>query len=142
MTKDKRVSVEDFVNIQNLMGEYQFLVDSGDDEGWTSLFVEDGFFAGLMPEPIVGREALKMITQSAAQYKGKLRHMTSNFHMRYGETSDEAFAKFYSFVTTWVKGEGPKMFQMAVCEAHLLRVDGDWMVKSNTMQGLNEDLQF
>ena len=140
MVTGKRVSVEDFVNIQNLMGQYQFLVDEGDEEAWTALFVEDGFFAGLMPDAIVGREALKMIPQSAAQFQGKLRHLSGNFNMRYGATTDEAFAKFYSFVTTWIKGDGPKMFQMAICEAHLLRVDGEWMVKSNTMRGLNEDL--
>lgn len=139
MASGKRASVEDFISILNLMGEYQFLVDEGDEEGWSSLFVEDGFFEGL-PVPFSGHEALKMIPRSTNAYAGKMRHLSGNYNIRYGDTTDEAFARFYSLVTTWVKGEGPKFFQMAICKAHLLRVDGEWKLKSNTINMLNEDL--
>lgn len=142
MTQGRRVSVEDFISIVHLLGEYQFLVDEGDEDGWTSLFVEDGFFAGLLPDPLVGREAMKAIPQSVGGYKGKMRHLSGNYNIRYGETTDEAIARFYSLVSTWIRGEDPRMFEMAVCEAHLLRIGDEWMLKSNTMRGLNEGLQL
>jgi hypothetical protein len=133
----KPVSAEDFINIFNLLGVYQSLVDEGDEEGWTGLFTEDGLFTGLW-EPFRGREGLKTITDGTRAYNGKMRHLTGSLSIQYGATKDEAFARYYSLVTTWVKSEGPQFFMMAVCNVHLLRLNGEWKIKSNTIQNLNE----
>jgi hypothetical protein len=132
------VSAEDYLSILNLMGTYQWLVDDGDEDGWANLFVEDGFFAGLGPEPIRGREALKMIPRMAKSYGGNMRHHTGSFSMVYGDTKDVVNMRYYSLVTTWMPNEEPKLFQLALCKTHLVRVGGVWKLKSNTMQGLRQ----
>lgn len=134
----KLVSTEDYISILNLMGTYQWLVDAGDEQGWADLFTEDGFFAGL-PVTFRGREELKVIPREVAKYGGdKMRHLTGNYSMQYGETTGEAHVRFYSLVTTWLKDEGGKFFNLALCNAHLVRINGEWKIKSNSIKNLGE----
>lgn len=136
------VSVEDYVAITNLMGLYQHLVDEGDEEGWTELFTEDGQFFGL-PEEIApaeslrGREGLKQIPRFSKQvFDGKFRHHIGSFTASYGSNNDEAFARYYMLATSWLASQGPKMEMFAVVKTHLVRINGEWKIKSNTMTPL------
>jgi len=132
--KNKQVSVEDFVTIQNLMGKYQWLVDGGDSEGWASLFTEDGLFANGVLEPRKGRAELKKVPAMVLEtYGDKMRHLMGSFYVEYGDTTDEAYARYYNLVTTWMKDEGAKIFCMALSTVHLLRIKGEWKIKSNNV---------
>ena len=129
------ISTDDFVAISNLMGHYQFLVDAGDEEGWASLFTEDGAFFGLPGmDPVEGREALKQIPKLAAQMGGKGRHLTGSFSVRYGDSRDEAFAQYYVLFLNWE--DESKLTLFADVRTHLVRVGDGWKIKSNTMKAL------
>jgi hypothetical protein len=133
----KKISVEDHIAISNLMGKYQWLVDGGDSDGWADLFTPDGALIGANPEPSRGREELKMVPKFVVDNFGdKMRHMTGSFYIEYGATTDEAYARFYNLVTTWVKSEGPKLFTMALSTAHVVRINGEWKIKSNNVKNL------
>ena len=45
------ISTDDYVAIQDLLGNYCWLVDEGDESGWTALWTEDGTFIGFGPQP-------------------------------------------------------------------------------------------
>lgn len=138
----KLVSTDDYISIANLMGAYQHLVDEGDEEGWVDLFTEDGRFHGL-PEAVapadslIGREGLKQIPRFSKQiFNGKYRHHMGSLTVAYGEHQDEAFARYYILATSWLPEQGPKMEMFALVETHLVKVDGEWKIKSNTMTPL------
>jgi hypothetical protein len=134
-----KISVEDWVEISNLIGKYQWLVDEG-DESWADLFTEDGAFTGAR-DGYHGRDALQRAAAlTLASFEGKMRHSPGAVWIEYGETTDEAFARYYSLVTTWFEDPGPEFFNMALCRVHLLRIDGTWKIKSNTMKGLAKAL--
>jgi hypothetical protein len=130
------ISVEDWVEIANLIGKYQWLVDAGDPK-WAELFTEDGAFLSQAGEGYRGREQLRAGAASTQTYfAGAMRHSPSAIHIGYGESRDEATARYYSLVTTWFAQPGPDFFNMALCTASLVRVGGDWKFKTNTMNGL------
>jgi hypothetical protein len=124
------ISTDDFVAIQDLMGHYCWLVDEGDEAGWTALWTEDGTFVGFGPQPLVGREQLAAIPRhSLSTGQGLLRHKLANLHARYGDSKDTVHARLYNHVTDWSKGGAPVV--LAVCEVILVR-DGDtWKIKRN-----------
>jgi hypothetical protein len=132
------ISVEDHVAIQNLIGEYQWLVDDGDSEGWAALWTADGAFVGGATEPFVGHEALKGVPAWVkASWNGQLRHTTGSMFIRYGADQDEAIAKYYSLVTTWHE-EPPALFVCALSEMTLVRVDGRWKIRRNAVTNLGK----
>ena len=55
----KKVNVEDRMEVYEVCARYCWYVDEGDSEAWADLWTEDGVFAGVTPEPLRGREALK-----------------------------------------------------------------------------------
>jgi ketosteroid isomerase-like protein len=130
------ISVEDFIAIQNLIGDYQWCVDGGDAEGWADLFLEDGAFLGGVTEPVVGRAALRTIpTWVLETWGGNLRHTTGSLHMRYGETTDAVIARYYSLVTNWNE-DPPQLFTMSLSEMRLVRRPSGWRIQSNTVRNL------
>lgn len=132
------VTAGDYSAILNLMGTYQHLVDDGDEEGWADLFTEDGAF--IVPEDIgppdgfTGREGLKGIPRlNIAQFGGKFRHNLCSLGARYGETRDEVFARYYMIGTLSASGEGTKVALQVDVKTHLVRIGGQWKIKSNRM---------
>lgn len=138
----KQISTDDYVAIANLMGKYQHLVDEGDEEGWTDLFTENCAFYGLpeavaSPESLRTREGLKQIPRFAKQFfNGKYRHHLGSFTVDYGINEDEAFARYYILATSWLPEQAPKMEMFALVKTHLVRIDSEWKIKSNTMTPL------
>ena len=132
-----KISVEDWVDISNLFGKYQWLVDAGDAEGWSDLFTEDGFFEGLGPG-FHGREELKQIPRLGLVFGGGGRHMPSSIWMEYGASPDEVFLHCYNQFSVWSPDEPTQFLQLALSKIHLLRIAGEWKLKSNTIKGLRD----
>jgi len=128
----ERISTDDYVSIVNFMGNYCWLVDEGDADGWAALWTEDGAFVGGGLN-LVGHEQLKSIPRSSEQ-SGQLRHAMANLHCRYGETRDIVHMRLYNHVTNWSQGGAPVV--MAVCEAVILRDGDSWKVKRNDVRML------
>jgi ketosteroid isomerase-like protein len=137
----KLVSSEDFIVLSNLMGAYQHIVDSGDEDAYADLFTEDGAFLGLPeevgpPDSFRGREGLKKIPRfSQAVYAGKYRHNMCSFSAEYGDTKDVALARYYVVTTASAAGQPPTIAQFIV-NTHLVRSKDGWKIKSNRMTPL------
>lgn len=124
------VSTEDYVAISDHLGRYCWAVDEGDEEGWIGLWTEDGVFTRVAPEPIVGREALRMIVRmNQATGQGKQRHMVANLVCDYRGDRDTVGASYYNFVTNWA--EGGRLAVMALSRVELIRSAGGWLIRRN-----------
>ena len=122
------VATDDYVSISDFLGRYCWRVDEGDAEGWAALWSEDGVFAGVMPEPVVGREALKEIPRNAyAGSGGKLRHHVGSLNCDYeGDDRNVVTARYYNLVTNWVNGGG--FTCLAASTVRLLRNCDSWLI--------------
>jgi len=131
------VSAEDFAQIHNLMGRYQYLVDSGDEEGWADLFTEDGAFQGLGPEAdeqFRGREGLKgVVRMNMANSGGRMRHNMCSFSAEYGDGTDEAHARYYMVGAVTPPGQPSQIAMQVDVHTHLVRIGGEWKIKTNHM---------
>jgi hypothetical protein len=135
------VSAEDFSQIHNLMGRYQYLVDAGDEDGWVELFTEDGAFQGLgaeADEQFRGREGLKgIVRMNLANSGGRMRHNMCSFSAEYGNSTDEAVARYYMIGTVTPPGQPPQIAIQVDVRTHLVRISGAWKIKTNHMTQLD-----
>ena len=122
------VSTDDFVSISDFLGRYCWRVDQGDVEGWAALWAEDGVFAGVTPEPVVGREALKgIVRMSFAGSGGTIRHLVGSLNCDYeGAGKDVAIARYYNLVTNWAQGGA--FTCLAASTVRLLRHGDSWLI--------------
>ncbi len=133
-------SSDDYAAIANMIGAYQHLVDSGDEDGYADLFTEDGAFIGMPeevgpPDSFRGREGLKRIPRlTMAAYGGKFRHHVGSLTVSYGETQDAAVARYYVLAATWL--QGPKIEQVVLVTTQLVRTADGWKIKTNTMRSI------
>jgi hypothetical protein len=133
------VTPEDYSAILNLMGTYQHLVDDGDEEGWADLFTDDGAFLGLSgdhapADGFTGREGLKRVPRlNIAQSGGRFRHNLCSLGARYGETRDEAIARYYMLGTISTPGQATTVLMEVDVSTHLVRIEGQWKIRSNRM---------
>jgi hypothetical protein len=128
------VSTDDYVAISDHLARYCWRVDEGDEEGWIALWTEDGVFTGIVPEPIVGREALRQVVRmSQASGSRKGRHMVANLACDYQGGRDTVLASYYNFVTNWA--QGGRMTVMALSKVLLERSGADetggWLIRRN-----------
>lgn len=134
------VSPEDFARISNLMGRYQYLVDAGDEDGWAQLYTEDGAFQGLGPEAdeqFRGREGLKgVVRMNIANGGGRFRHNICSLSAEYGETSDEAHARYYMIGAITPPGQPTQVAIQVDVHTHLVRIAGEWKIRTNRMTQL------
>ncbi|MDG2004487.1 MAG: nuclear transport factor 2 family protein [Novosphingobium sp.] len=138
---NKQISAEDYIAIANMLGEYQHLVDAGDEVGWSSLFTEDGEFRGLPeefgpPEMFRGKDGLKLIAKYTGSHGGMFRHHMGSFTVGYGDNEDEAYARYYILALNWSKQGAEKLDMFTPVTAHLVRTAEGWKVKSITMAPL------
>jgi hypothetical protein len=135
------VSPEDFAALSNLMGRYQYLVDAGDEEGWVELFTEDGAFQGLGPEAdeqFRGREGLKgVVRMNVGNGGGRMRHNMTSFSAEYGDSTDEAHARYYMVGIVTPPGQPAQIAVQVDVHTHFVCVDGEWKIKTNRMTQLS-----
>jgi bifunctional aromatase (cyclase/dehydratase) len=125
------LGLRDVVEIQQLIGKYQWLVDDGEAEEWADLYTEDGVFTGGSAGSVRGREHLQRVPRGVKmRWNGALRHQCGSLHIERGTSDDEAIARYYNFVTTWADGV-PKMFTFALSELRLVRQGEAWKIKEH-----------
>jgi hypothetical protein len=126
----KKVSVEDRLEVNDLLARYCWHVDEGDCDAWADLWTEDGVFAGVTPEPIRGREALKQVP--AWSLSGGSRHNLINVIPEYGATEDEITVRAYNLVFSWMNAGAINCNAVALYK--LVRRNGEWKIKSNQVR--------
>jgi hypothetical protein len=127
------VSTEDYVEINDRLGRYCWMLDNADEDGWIGLWREDGTLVGLGPQPIVGREALRHVPRKFGEYAGRRRHLACNLFCDYGESRNAIDAKFYNFVSGWSDAGGEASL-FAICEASFVREGGQWLIARNMLR--------
>jgi ketosteroid isomerase-like protein len=133
------VSPEDHSQIFNLMGRYQHLVDDGDEDGWADLYTEDGAFLGVSDndDDHRGREGLrKVVRMNMANGGGRFRHNICSFSAEYGASSDEVHARYYMIGTISPQGQAARVALQVDVRTHLVRLGGEWKIKTNRMTAL------
>jgi ketosteroid isomerase-like protein len=112
------LTLQDYHEIGQLFARYGRHVDSGDADGYITMFTEDGSFArtnailagtgsGLPPAAFKGHAALhKLVLDLAGQFRGKMRHQLTDIHIEPGERPDEANAVCYGLISDWRNGPG------------------------------------
>jgi 3-phenylpropionate/cinnamic acid dioxygenase small subunit len=125
------VTTDDYVSISDFLGRYCWLVDSNEEDAWSALWLEDGVFTGVTPEPLVGHEALKTVPRNQFNLsQGKMRHHYGNLHCDYAEGSrDEVRARYYNNVSMWKSGGS--FVCMALCDVQLVRKGAGWLIRRN-----------
>jgi ketosteroid isomerase-like protein len=122
------VSTEDLLAITDHFGRYCWAVDEGDEDGWIALWAEDGVFAGVTPEPICGREALRGVVKMAQRLgPGMMRHSITNLVCDYMDDGhDRVLAAYYNLVTNW--NDGAQMALLALSRVQLTRNGAGWLI--------------
>jgi hypothetical protein len=124
------ISTDDHIAVSDLLARYCWRVDEGDEDGWIALWVEDGVFTGVMPEPVVGHAALRGIVQMAqTSGPGMMRHMVANLTCDYQDGRDLVLASYYNLVTNWA--EGAKISLLALSKVLLERSGESWLIRRN-----------
>lgn len=132
------VSTHDYIAVQDHMGRYCHAIDAGRTDDWVNHFTADGVFAGFTPEPLVGRQALRAISDNAFKDNdGTMCHVAANMYCDYGDDKDTILASLYNFVTNWMAGQGGRNFVMAKCKLVLVRSGDGWLIKSNHIHVLD-----
>jgi hypothetical protein len=126
----KKVSIADRTEAMEVLARYCWHVDEGDAEEWADLWTEDGVFAGVTPEPIRGREALKHVPGTSLA--GGSRHNLTNLICDYGDTEDEMTVRGYNVVFSWMAGGA--IVCNAVALYKLVRRGDTWKIKSNQVR--------
>ena len=129
------VAVEDYIGVQDHMARYCHAIDEGRADDWVEMFTPDGVFTGFTPEPLVGRDQLKVIVINAFNdNNGTMCHFAANLFCDYGDDRDTIKASLYNHVTTWLAGQGGRSIVMAKCKLELVRSAAGWLIRRNEMQ--------
>jgi hypothetical protein len=124
------VSTEDYVAIADHMARYCWRVDEGDEDGWVALWIEDGVFTGVSPEPVVGHAALRGVVRMAqSSGTGMMRHTIANLACDYVDGRDRVLASYYNLVTNWA--EGARISLLALSKVLLERSGEGWLIRRN-----------
>jgi hypothetical protein len=131
-----KVSLEDWMSINDFWSRYSWAFDDGKADEWAALWTEDGTFAGIEPQDVVGHKELKRVcTGSFADCKGGLRHLYGNLLVAYdGADKNVVKGKLYNYVSTWGMAEQSGNFTMALCQITMVRHGDSWKLKRNDAQ--------
>ena len=114
------LSIEDQLDIMELMARYNHAIDGSQPEAWADTFTEDGVFEGSVGR-VSGREEMLAFVRRRDQ-TNRIRHWNNNILI--DGDGDDATAKVY-LVTFDVSGP-PEIRVSGVYHDTLKRVDGQW----------------
>ncbi len=130
----------DRAQIEELMWRYVRALDSFDAQAYASVYTEDGQF-GSGPNATKGRAALRAMVdnlksgrearRAAGETVAPLQHVIANSML---EFLNENEARFHSYWMTIARSTGagttPSVLAAGRGIDHLVRVDGQWLIKS------------
>jgi SnoaL-like domain len=120
------VRADDYVAISDLIGQYCWHVDRGEEDEWAGLWTEAGVFAGPMSDDVIGRDALKLIPRNVKlNPSGSMRHLSGSLSCTY-ISDDVVQARYYNLVTVWSDDKGELMV-MTESVATVVRCEDRWL---------------
>jgi hypothetical protein len=124
------IALIDWMEINEFLSRYCWAIDEGDAETFASLWTEDGALTGVL-QPRHGRAELEALALENFERHGRrMRHVYSNLICEYGPAgAGEVRVRFYNHAR--VLGEGARSLGLALCHATVVRIDGQWFMRSN-----------
>lgn len=126
----RKVPIEDRIEIEELMARYAWALDTGDREGYVSLFTEDGWIQHWPQGRCQGRDAIRGLTDSLwysrpNHYLGR-QHRMSQVIMT-PEEDDVRIRCFWSILQHDVETSKCFVFGLGTWNTLVTRdVDGEW----------------
>jgi len=117
--------------VQEVMARYNWAFDSGDADAYTALWTEDGELTGSAQPARSHEELAAIVTGSFQHFNGGIRHQMTDLVAEYGGNQETVNAKGANLVTNW--DGGGKLFGLALTELVLVKVKGEWKIKSNKL---------
>ena len=120
------LSVEDNLEIRQLIAAYNFYEDAGNAEAWGQLFTVDGGFVGSENKAITGRANLIAFAKRRWTEKPQVQnwvHWVSNVVVQ--ATAEGADAQSYQ-MTIERQGDGYRIHKLSIKLDELRREDGTW----------------
>jgi uncharacterized protein (TIGR02246 family) len=127
MARTPALTVEDRLDIQQLIADYSFYEDTGSAEAWAALFTVDGRFVGSGDKVIVGRDKLAQFAARRWEEKPQVRnwiHWVSNVSIRPSE--DGAVSQSYQMTVEAQADGGYRIVKLSGKVDELRREDGQW----------------
>jgi SnoaL-like domain len=139
MTSDTLpVSAKLYAEIQNFYARHMALIDQGSVDAWVETFTEDATISNnTNPRPAHGREEIVSVirrTQAALEAQGiQHRHWVG---MMVLDQLDDATvqASSYAMIVATRKGGTPMVDRSTLCSDELVRVNGDWQIRSRKVK--------
>jgi 3-phenylpropionate/cinnamic acid dioxygenase small subunit len=129
-----KVSIEDRIEVQDLIARYAWALDVGDVEGYLDCFTEDGWIEHHPPGRCEGREAIRQLTnflwyEHPNNYLGR-QHRMSQTRM-FPEGPDVRVKAFWSILQHDVFTQENFVFGLGTWDALAVRdTDGEWRLKT------------
>lgn len=132
---DRLREAADRAEIEALMWRYVRALDTLDPEAYASVFTEDGRF-GTGADAVVGREALAaMVEGLRGNVSGPaMYHVITNDHVEFlGEDRARYHSYWMTVFAAAAQGETPRVAAAGHGVDELVRVDGEWLIRSRNV---------
>ena len=128
-------TVEDTNAIRNLKARYAELCDDNyNPDGIAALFVDDAVWESGPLGRFEGRDAIRKFFQGASEIFTFAIHYSLNSQIEV--SGDTARARWYLFMPCTVGQGGRAMWRAGIDDEEYVRVDGNWMFKSEKSTGI------
>lgn len=139
----RKLSIEDELDIRSMFARYVHLLDGGDAHGWANLFTEDATWtrinspprdlggSGLPAETVRGRDNLEQMAIGVVRdrFRGLCRHQMTDVYIEAGDTPDAARGLSRALITDWLEGPG-KLAMVGDYKLEFTRTRDGWRIKS------------
>ena len=128
-----RVSIEDRLDLFDLIARYCWTLDTGDVDGYVACFTEDGWVDHGPQGKLQGRAGLKELTEQLwyarpDHYLGRQHRMSQHLFAYEGE--GVRIKAFWSILQQRVSTGECFVFGMGLWDALTVKIDGEWYVKT------------
>ena len=126
------LGADDILAIQQVLAGYCHAIDSGDGDAVAALFTDDASLGVGLPDPFVGKDAIREMGGGVSSMVPGVRHVSSNVII----DGDGDTASARSYVRVFTTAGGPEQTQLVASGIYvdaLRKDDGTWRIASRVM---------
>jgi hypothetical protein len=129
LAQTKKLTADDYIEIQQLYSRYNMAIDSGDAEGWAATFTPDGVF-----QTFTGHDALVgfINTWKERMKGGNMRHWNSNLAIT--PTADGASGAVYLLLVD-ISAKPPAITSASMYKDQIVKTANGWRFKNRQVKG-------
>jgi hypothetical protein len=118
------LTVEDRLDLLELVNDYARYFDAGDADAWAGLFVPDGCFVLEGGREVQGHDTLAEFVRTRTLESPGIRHLTTNVSVR--AAGESATGSAYALVLRTRPGEAVRLRTAGTYEDEFVRAEGAW----------------